>query len=84
MVISFITTRCSRCTGWGLVKKELFKCKICTENNFNTCTWCEFRKFKGSYGECEICFGSGEIFIDKQTKNRIYPECLPLSKKIDF
>ena len=76
MALLYTTTRCSICKGSGLVKKEPFKCKICTENSFNTCSMCEFRQFKGSYSECETCFGNGEIFKDRQTKKRIFPSLI--------
>jgi hypothetical protein len=70
---SFTKKTCSLCNGCGLVKKSQFICKICSANNLTRCTFCEHRKYKGKYGECNICFGDGELYFNKDAKKRYFP-----------
>ena len=70
---SFTKKTCSVCDGYGLIKKKAFICKNCSENNFTRCSYCEHRKYKGKYGECNICFGDGELYFNKDTKKRCFP-----------
>ena len=70
---TFTKKKCSLCDGCGLVKKKQFKCKICSANNFTVCSICEHHKFKGTYGECYICFGDGVLYFNRDTKIRYFP-----------
>ena len=55
--------RCEHCTGVGLVKKNTndLRIKICNCINKEICYLCENAKRMGTYKECEICWGKGEI-----------------------
>ena len=61
--------QCGVCNGSGLVKKEL---KLCTKCNGGGCCWCSGNRYSElSWGECETCWGSGEIkcFYNKKIIN---------------
>ena len=51
--------QCKICAGWGVVR--ITKAFVCQKCNINKCCFCENRKFKGNYTECESCAGTGEI-----------------------
>ena len=59
----------------GVIKKKQFlcdSCNKCNNGNFTICALCENIQFRGNYGECNTCFGRGEIFFDKKTKQKTF------------
>ena len=67
--------RCECCMGIGLVKKDVndLRIKICDCNANGTCYLCENTGRLGTYKECEICYGRGELPVStiKETHNKI-------------
>jgi len=61
--------------GFGLVKKDKIdlQLKICECNQGQCCYLCENAWQLGTYKECEICFGVGEVTmaIITETHNKI-------------
>jgi len=55
--------RCKHCMGGGLVKKDRIdlQLKICECNQRQSCYLCENTNQLGTYKECEICLGVGEL-----------------------
>ena len=73
MIKEYIAQRCLICKGSGLMKKDkLFKCNVCAKTNITCCSLCENIIFRGHFTECEKCYGTGEIYIDKITKKRTF------------
>jgi len=56
-------TRCRHCKGAGMVPMgEIdLQLAVCRCNSQQTCYLCENSKNMGSYKECTICWGAGEI-----------------------
>ena len=67
--------RCNHCMGVGLVKKDKFdlQIKICECNHRQSCYLCENANRLGTYKECEVCLGNGELArpIITETHNKI-------------
>ena len=52
-------TRCNKCNGSGIMKYD--KPIICKNCNGKTCYMCEYGGSCRLMGECDVCFGKGEI-----------------------
>ena len=71
--------RCDKCEGIGLVKRiKEFICNNCNENKLFRCYLCENVQ-RGPYIECNICFGTGEIYFRKENKITNYTICKAIS-----
>jgi len=62
--------RCEICKGVGLVRKVLDEPQASCgcKTNHKCCYLCQNTRKWGSYTECSICWGSGEIDRQKPTK----------------
>ena len=68
-------SRCLRCNGIGLIKREtLFKCENCLYNTSKGCYKCE-NVNKSIWIECIECFGSGETENNKN-ENKFKPNTI--------
>ena len=67
---TYVSQQCSQCEGAGLQRKK--KPFVCLSCNGKACAQCESIKSKGNYDECNICYGSGEIYTDKKSLKRTF------------
>tara|TARA_B100001057_G_scaffold494433_2_gene591008 strand:- start:2186 stop:2491 length:306 start_codon:yes stop_codon:yes gene_type:complete len=70
-----IKKQCEKCKGVGLIKRtKKFICNNCNENKLFRCYLCENVQ-RGPYIECNICFGTGEVYFRKENKITNYTIC---------
>ena len=74
-----IKKQCEKCKGIGLIKRtKKFICNNCKENEQFRCYLCENVE-RGHYIECDICFGTGEVYFKPENKITNYTICKAIS-----
>ena len=74
-----IKKQCDKCQGIGLIKRiKEFICNNCKKEKILRCYLCENVQ-RGPYIECDSCFGTGEVFIERENKITNYTICRAIS-----